>query len=326
VIPIRDTISSKSYPFVNYAIIAINIVIYLIQSMQGPQLENFIYTYGLVPARYSNPSFGAHFTVGQQIFALISFMFLHGGFWHLLGNIWFLYIFGDNIEDRFGSLVYLLFYLASGLTSGLFHLILNFHSMTPTIGASGALAGVMGAYFILYPGAKIITLIPIILIPWIVEIPAFFFLGIWFVLQLFNASLGTGAFGGIAWWAHIAGFIFGIIFVKFFKILPDTEFAEPLKHMSVMKRKSDRLQVLRPDSHPDGFNLHDVIRITPYEAAGGTNILVNISWGFYHRMFKVVIPPGARDGMILRLKGLGKPMPDSNRGDLFLKVIVDQPW
>jgi hypothetical protein len=325
-IPIRDTIPSKSYPFVNYAIIAVNIIIYLIQSIQGPHLENFIYTYGLVPARYSNPSFGSHFTASQQIFALISFMFLHGGFWHILGNLWSLYIFGDNIEDRLGSFVYLIFYLVSGLISGFFHLILNFHSMTPTIGASGAIAGVMGAYFILYPGAKILTLIPIIVIPWVVEIPAFFFLGIWFIMQIFNASFSSGAFSGIAWWAHIAGFIFGILFVNIFNIRPETGSAEPSKYMSVTKRKSDRLQILRPDFHPDDFNLYDVIRITPYEAAGGANKLVNIPWGLYHRMFKVVIPPGARDGMILRLKGLGKPKPDSSRGDLFLKVIVDQPW
>jgi membrane associated rhomboid family serine protease len=325
-IPLRDTIQSKSYPFINYTIIAANIVVYLIQLLQGPHLEAFIYTYGLVPARYSNPSFGLHFTSGQQIFALISFMFLHGGFWHILGNLWTLYIFGDNVEDRLGSAVYLFFYLLSGLVSGFIHLILNFHSTMPTIGASGAIAGVMGAYFILYPGARILTLIPIIVIPWMVEIPAYFFLGMWFFLQILNATVNSGIFSGIAWWAHIAGFIFGIVFLKVFNILPDTRFAEPFKHMSVKKRKSDRLQILRPADQPDDFNLYDIIRITPYEAAGGANKLINIPWGFYNRMYKVSIPVGARDGMILRLKGMGKSMPDLRRGDLFLKVVVEQPW
>ncbi|MCU0599336.1 MAG: rhomboid family intramembrane serine protease [Desulfobacterales bacterium] len=310
-IPIRDTVPSKNYPFVNYAIIAVNVAVYLIQLIQGPHLEAFIYTYGLVPARYSNPSFGSHFTAGQQIFAMMSFMFLHGGFWHILGNLWSLYIFGDNVEDRLGSFPYL---------------ILNFHSTTPTIGASGAIAGVMGAYFILYPRARILTLVPIIIIPWMIEIPAFFFLGFWFIMQVFNASLSTGLFIGIAWWAHIAGFIFGIAFIRFIKTMPDSRFIDPLKHLSVKKHKSDRLQILHPESQPDGFDMYDVIHITPYEAAGGANKFVNIPWGFYNRTYKVSIPPGARDGMILRLKGLGKPMPDLRNGDLLLKVIVEQPW
>jgi membrane associated rhomboid family serine protease len=325
-IPIRDTIPSKSYPFVNNTIISINIVVYLIQMLQGPHLESFIYTYGLVPSRYSNPSYGSQFTGSEQIFALISFMFLHGGFWHILGNLWSLYIFGDNVEDRLGSFVYLIFYLLAGVVSGFFHLILNFYSTTPTIGASGAIAGVMGAYFILYPGARILTLIPIIVIPWMVEIPAFFFLGIWFIMQVFNASLSSGVFSGIAWWAHIAGFVFGIFFIKAFKIIPDTRLTQPLKHLSVKKRKSDRLQILHPGSQSDDFNLYDVIRITPYEAAGGVNKLVNMPWGFYNRIYRVAIPAGARDGMILRLKGLGRHMPDSKRGDLFLKVVIEQPW
>jgi membrane associated rhomboid family serine protease len=325
-IPIRDTIPSKSYPIVNNSLIMINIAVYLVQLLQGSNLENFILTYGLVPARYSNPDFGSQFTYGQQIFALISFMFLHGGFWHIIGNLWSLYIFGDNVEDRLGSFIYIIFYLLSGFVSGLFHLILNFYSTMPTIGASGAIAGVMGAYFILYPRAKILTLIPIIIIPWMVEIPAFFFLGFWFIIQVLNASVIGGTFSGIAWWAHIAGFIFGIFFVKAFNIFPDNRLAEPMVNLHVKKRKSEWLQNLNPTSQTDDFNLYDVIHIIPYEAAGGVNKLVNLPWGFYNRMYKISIPAGARDGMILRLRGLGKTMPDLKKGDLLLKLHIDQPW
>ncbi len=177
-IPLRDTTRSRNYPAVNTALIAANGLLFLVQLAQGPQQDAFIYTYGLVPARYSVPHVAAYFTSFQQALALLSFMFLHGGFWHLLGNMWSLYIFGDNVEDRLGPFRYLLFYLLCGWASGLFHLFLNWQSPVPTIGASGAIAGVMGAYLLLYPRSKILTLIPIFFIPYFIEIPAFFFLGL----------------------------------------------------------------------------------------------------------------------------------------------------
>ena len=124
-IPIRDTIPSKNYPIVNNAIIGINVVLYMVELAQGPGLDRFIYFYGLVPARYSISQVASYFSAGQQLFSLVSFMFLHGGFWHILGNMWSLYIFGDNVEDRFGHLYYLLFYLLCGMASGLSHLFLN---------------------------------------------------------------------------------------------------------------------------------------------------------------------------------------------------------
>ena len=148
-IPIRDTQPSKNYPVVNHAIIGLNILVFLVQMAQGSDLNRFIYIYGLVPARYSIPHVSDYFSFGQQAFAFLSFMFLHGGFWHLLGNMWSLYIFGDNVEDRLGSLRYLAFYLLCGLASGLAQLLINLQSNIPTIGASGAIAGVMGAYLIL---------------------------------------------------------------------------------------------------------------------------------------------------------------------------------
>ncbi len=160
-IPIRDTIRSETYPIVNTSLIAINgIVPFSWYVSQGQALDRFVFIYGLVPARYSVPQVANYFTAGQAM-AFLTFMFLHGGFLHLLGNMWSLYIFGDNVEDHLGHFRYLAFYLLCGFASGISHLVLNWHSEIPTIGASGAIAGVMGAYFVLYPKAKVLTLVPI---------------------------------------------------------------------------------------------------------------------------------------------------------------------
>lgn len=320
-IPIRDTTPVKHFPVVNNLIIGINIVVYLLQMYQGPALDRFIYIYGLVPARYSVPQIAEYFSFGQQVFSLISFMFLHGGFWHILGNMWSLFIFGDNVEDHLGHLRYLLFYLLCGLASGVSHLVLNLNSNIPTIGASGAIAGVMGAYFILHPASRILTLIPIIFIPWFIEIPAFFFLGIWFVIQFLNAAGSQGAVGGIAWWAHIGGFIFGILFLKVFQAMPATALAERLSPVTE-KKKTHRLQVIHPSGTGDSPHLYGSIQITPHEAYTGSNKFVNIPWGFHTRLVKVVVPPGIREGKILRLKGMGRQLAGEQRGDLFLKVVV----
>ncbi|MEJ2478420.1 MAG: rhomboid family intramembrane serine protease [Desulfobacterales bacterium] len=158
-IPIRDTIPTRHRPVVNLTLIGINAVVFLVQMAQGPGLDRFVFEYGLVPARFSDPRIAAYFSPVQQLVSLLSFMVLHGSFGHILGNMWSLYIFGDNVEDRLGHPRYLAFYLMCGLASGISHLIINWHSNIPTIGASGAIAGVMGAYFILYPTSKILTLI-----------------------------------------------------------------------------------------------------------------------------------------------------------------------
>ena len=325
-IPIRDTIPSQNYPVVNSTLIGINIVVFFVQMSQGPGLEKFVYTYGLVPARFSIPYIASHFTLSQQIFSLISFMFLHGSLMHIIGNMWFLHIFGDNVEDRLGSLYYLLFYLLCGLMSGLFHLFLNFHSTVPTIGASGAIAGVMGAYFILYPHSKILTLIPIIFIPWFVEIPAVFFLGFWFFMQLLNATSGDAVAGGIAWWAHVGGFVAGIVSLKLFNVLPEAGFWANLKSSAFKKKTTPRLHVVRSANSRQKGDSYEEIRITPYEAAAGTKKMVNIPWGFYNRFYKVTIPPGAYDGMLLRLKGVGEASEKGGREDLLFKVRIQQPW
>ncbi len=323
-IPIRDTVPSKNVPVVNNLIIGINVVMFAVQLMQGSEVgfHRLIYYYGLVPARYTISGGAADVTWFQQVFALISFMFLHGGFLHLLGNMWSLYIFGDNVEDRLGPLRYSLFYILCGLTSGLSHLVLNAHSPAPTIGASGAVAGVMGAYFLLHPRSKILTLIPVFFIPLFFEIPALYFLGIWFLLQLLHASTSTGSAGGIAWWAHVGGFVFGIILLKLFTRLPSAGVTGQIRKMTA-KKKTHRFQVLRPAQPAQGeSDLHATITISPYEALVGTRKLVNIPSGFQRRIYRVNVPPGIKHGKQLRLKGQGKTLSDGSKGDLMLKVIV----
>lgn len=320
-IPIRDTIQSKNYPIVNTSIIVLNALIFFVELGLGSRLDPFIFTYGLVPARYSVPEIGVHFSFGQQAFALLSFMFIHGGFWHLLGNMWSLYIFGDNVEDRLGSIRYLIFYLLCGWASGLSHLFSNWHSQVPTIGASGAIAGVMGAYLILYPRARILTIIPIFFIFYPIEIPAFFFLGIWFLIQFLSAAGTYGQQGGIAWWAHIGGFVFGIIFLKLFLKVPGFGVSDKLRR-ATSKKRTPRLQVIRTMGSGDDPHLYGQISITPREAELGTRKLVNIPRGFQKRPFRITVPPGVKDGTVLRLSGLGKRVENGQRGDLYLKVLV----
>lgn len=316
IVPIRDTIPSRNYPVVTTAIIGINVLIYLLQLTAGGEGGRLAYIYGLVPARYTDPRLSGYFTWIQQVFSFFSFMFLHGGFLHLLGNMWSLWIFGDNVEDRLGPLRYLAFYLACGVASGLSHLVLNIGSNVPTIGASGAIAGVMGAYFILYPRARILTLVLIL----IVEIPAYFFLGFWFLMQFFSATASSGTGGGIAWWAHIGGFIFGVLLLKLFDQLPHTGASSVISNATI-KKHSDRLQVIRPiPADARDPNLYGTLEVTPLEALRGAVKIVNIPWGFQKRLIKVTVPAGIEAGNQLRLKGQGKLMPDDRRGDLLLQV------
>ena len=320
-IPIRDTTPSKTVPVVNNTIIGINVVFFLVQMAQGPAQNQFVYLYGLVPAKFTVPQVSVYFSFGQNILSLFTFMFLHGGFMHLIGNMWSLYIFGDNVEERLGPARYIAFYLLCGLASGMSHLLLNARSNIPTIGASGAIAGVMGAYFILYPRSRILTLIPIIIIPWFVEIPAFFFLGIWFVLQFINAAGSSGHAGGIAWWAHIGGFVFGILFLKLFDRIPATGVTDRLRHATERKR-SHRFQVVKTGSGEEEANLYGTLAITQYEAMVGARKLITVPWGLKKRLYNVVVPQGITDGQVLRLKGVGRTKSDGNRGDMMLKIRV----
>ncbi|MFO7460599.1 MAG: rhomboid family intramembrane serine protease [Desulfatiglandales bacterium] len=321
-IPIRDTTQSRNYPVVNNTLIGINVLLFLVQLMQGPGIERFFFTYGLVPARYTNPEIAVYFTPVQQGLAFVSFMFLHGGFLHLLGNMWSLHIFGDNVEDRLGPLRYLVFYLLCGWLSGLTHFFFNLDSRIPTIGASGAIAGVMGAYLILFPFARILTLIPIFFIPYFVEIPAFVFLGIWFLLQFLSATAVRSGMGGIAWWAHVGGFLFGILLLKLFLKIPQAGLTKRMRS-ATSKRKTPHLQVLRTLANHQDPHLHGTISVSPQEANSGTKKLVNVPWGFHSRVLRVVIPPGVKEGATLRLAGLGKTAPGIGKGDLLLKVHIE---
>ncbi len=215
-IPIRDTIPSRRTPVVTYAIIALNVAAYLYELGMGPaQLQRFFMHYGIVPVRYADPTLARHFSWFEQVVPFFSSMFLHGGFLHILGNMWILWIFGDNVEDWFGRARFAAFYLFCGVASGALHVAFNWGSPLPTVGASGAIAGVMGAYFLLYPRARVLTLLPIFIFITFVELPAYLFLGLWFLLQFLSgaAAAAAGRAGGIAWWAHIGGFVAGALVV-----------------------------------------------------------------------------------------------------------------
>ena len=320
-IPIRDTIRSETYPIVNSLIIAVNVLVFFVELSQGRELQKFFYIYGLVPARYAVPKVSAYFTTGQQLIPFLTFMFLHGGFLHLLGNMWSLYIFGDNVEDRLGHLRYLFFYVLCGLASGIAHLVLNWHSNLPTIGASGAIAGVMGAYFVLYPRAKVLVLVPIFVFIHFVEVPAFVFLGIWFLFQFLSAAGASAQSGGIAWWAHIGGFIFGIIFLKLFEMLPKMAKGKDFRGLT-RKRTTPRLQVIRPAGVGGDPDLYEVISISERESLFGTRKLVNIAKGFKKKTFLLAVPPGVSEGSTLRLRGMGRETAEGVKGDLYLKVQI----
>jgi membrane associated rhomboid family serine protease len=322
-IPIRDAIRSKNFPAVNVMIIALNIIVFLWQLLQGPDLKQVFYLYGMVPLRYSDPELSAHFTRFQQYLPFLTSMFLHGGFLHILMNMWFLYIFGDNVEDRLGHIRYLVFYLFCGLGAGLVHLVTNWNSNIPTIGASGAISGVMGAYLLLYPRSRILTLIPVFFFFQFVEIPAFIFLGFWLFMQLFSAGLTPRNVGGVAFWAHIGGFIVGLILIKLFDWIPRTGLSDGIRPYTERQR-TPRIQTLSPVSIPEELDLNGIIKITHREARLGTRKMISIPEGLRKRTLMVTIPPGVQEGTRLRLKGLGKRAQDEGRGDLFLDVhLID---
>lgn len=319
--PIRDTIQARNHAVVNWSIIVTNVLVFILELLQGDHLPHFILTYGLVPARYSLPAYSDMFSAGQQIFALLSFMFLHGGLFHLIGNIWFLYIFGDNVEDRLGHLSYLFFYLLCGWASGLFHLLTNLHSQVPTIGASGAIAGVMGAYFLLYPHSRIITLIPILFIPYFIELPAAVFLGLWLFFQFISVALTeTAQSTGIAWWAHIGGFLSGMLFLKLFLLFPEREAPGFLRDVTA-KKGSPRFQPAKPGASPDESS-YGTITISPLEALRGAGKLVTLRGRYGSRVFRVSIPPGTRDGDVIRLRGISGGENNGRKQDAYLRIRI----
>jgi len=207
-IPLKDENPTQRFPVVTVVLITLNILVFLYQVFSPEGLQHFIYRMGAIPYEIT------HFTTISQLprisppLTLLTSLFLHGSFFHLFGNMLYLWIFGNNIEDFLGPFRYILFYLLSGLGASLVHIIFHPSSIVPMIGASGAIAGVLGAYFLLYPGARVLSLVFI----WILPVPAFFILGLWFVAQVMNIGIG----GGVAWFAHVGGFLIGIVLIRIY--------------------------------------------------------------------------------------------------------------
>ncbi len=214
-IPLSDTIPHRNKPVITVSIIVVNFIVFFVELFHGPGLKDFIRQWGLTPLYVSN----SLLAMPQRILPFFTSMFLHGGWLHLIGNNWYLWIFADNVEDKMGHFKFLLFYILCGLGAGALHYLTHSSSPLPTIGASGAISGILGAYFFMFPSSRIYTLIPIFFFWDIIEIPAFFYLGIWFFMQFLNgiASIGIDHFlGGVAWWAHIGGFLTGIALLRLF--------------------------------------------------------------------------------------------------------------
>lgn len=214
-IPIRDDAPRSSTPYVNYFLIALNVLVFLFEVTLAPGARVAFETqFGFVPSRVDTWLAGAA-PVDYAIVPVFTAMFMHGSWWHLLGNMWFLFIFGDNVEDRLGHFRYLIAYLLCGLGATLTHFVFNLHSQVPSLGASGAIAGVLGAYFLLYPAARVLTWFGF----FILWLPAWLVLGYWFVIQFLSGAATSITYarqtgGGIAFWAHVGGFITGMILIK----------------------------------------------------------------------------------------------------------------
>jgi len=217
--PLRDENPAASFPIVTLALIAANVAVFAYEVVAGPELRSLLMTWGLVPQRLVL-AIADHRDLAYPAATLFTSMFLHGGWLHLAGNLWYLWIFGDNIEDRIGHARYLVFYLLGGLAAAVVHVAFNADSAVPTVGASGAIAAVLGAYAMLYPGARVVTLVPLFFFIRIVSLPAIVVLGLWFVLQFFSGAMAVSASvkSGVAFSAHVGGFVFGLIAVRLFAL------------------------------------------------------------------------------------------------------------
>jgi membrane associated rhomboid family serine protease len=220
-LPLKDNIPAKNFPYVNIGLILINSVFFIYEMSYGPALDQLIFTLGFIPARFIAQQ-GETLLNPAGVLPVFSSMFLHANLVHLISNMWMLWIFGDNVEDCMGHVRYLLFFLLCGIASVFAQTISNPQSAIPMVGASGAISGVLGAYIITYPNARILTLVPIVILFYIIELPAYFFLGFWFLIQLIQGSLYSlnseqMAGGGVAWWAHVGGFAAGVILLQVFR-------------------------------------------------------------------------------------------------------------
>jgi membrane associated rhomboid family serine protease len=221
-IPLRDTIPSRSVPVVNWILILVNVIVFVFEvfMLNDKQAETFIYRYGLVPENVRLSGLSSLHELRINVFRpFFTNMFLHGGWGHLIANMWVLFIFGDNVEDRMGKVRYFVFYILCGILASLTHFALHRNSPVPAIGASGAISGIMAAYMFMFPKSTIISFIPIFIIPLFLPIPAVIFIGIWFLGQLLSGTTSlvvSNHATGIAFWAHIGGFLGGLGLYRYF--------------------------------------------------------------------------------------------------------------
>lgn len=211
-IPIRDEIPTRRIPVINYIFIALNVIVFIFQIILGTEEQSLVYEFALIPVNITTG-----ISLGD-ISDIFTSMFMHGGLAHIGGNMLYLWIFGDNVEDSMGRGRYVLFYLLGGVIASLAHILTNPYSQIPTVGASGAIAAVLGAYLVLYPRSRVLTIIPLGFFMRMTMVPSVLVLGLWFVLQLFSGvlSLGGPDVGGVAFWAHIGGFVTGAVLAKIF--------------------------------------------------------------------------------------------------------------
>jgi membrane associated rhomboid family serine protease len=219
--PIQDSVPSRSVPVVSRALILINAVVFFFELMLPRQgVEQIFHLFGIVPARFTHPDWAAYVGFPADAYwSILTHQFLHGGWLHIIANMWTLWIFGDNVEDRMGSLRFAIFYLLCGSIAGVTQVLTNKDSTLPSVGASGAIAGVLGAYLMFFPTARLIVLFPIFFFPFFFEVPAVLYLVFWFLIQLFSgaaALAGPEQVGGIAWWAHVGGFVSGMLLCRLF--------------------------------------------------------------------------------------------------------------
>lgn len=212
-IPLRDENPTRRVPLITYILILINITVFILQTSLGAGVQEFVYQYALIPSRFTSG-----FSL-ENMTNILTSMFMHGGVAHIIGNMLYLWIFGDNVEDAMGKGRYVVFYILGGVTASLAHILTNPTSQIPTVGASGAIAAVLGAYLVLYPQQRVLTVIPLGFFMRIAMLPAGLVLGMWFVLQFFQGlmSMGGPDVGGVAFWAHIGGFVAGVVLANLFK-------------------------------------------------------------------------------------------------------------
>lgn len=221
-IPIHTAIPSRYPPVITWTLIAANCVVFLIQtSMSSWELNRFLAHFALIPARYFDlVARGNLDLTPDDLLPFVTMMFLHGGWLHIIFNMWTLWLFGPTIEDRLGHGRFLVFYLVCGIASAVAHAVFNPTSTVPTLGASGAIAGVLGCFMGLFPLARVVVVVPIAFIPLFFEMPAFVFIGLWFLIQLFQGTAELflpSSSGGVAWWAHVGGFVAGLVLISFFQ-------------------------------------------------------------------------------------------------------------